>query len=311
MEGEKPAPLKPDAADDSRTHEPGKDKHWQESWYFDFVDAKQNIGGYIRLGSDPANGRSWYTAIICGPGRPTISIVDFAAPVPDDKLNVSTSKFTAAQECISEMKEYRVRVNATEAELYENPHDLLEGQSGKATSASMDLVWTTDGEPYAYRLTTRYEIPCKVSGMVTIGDEVIGLSGVPGQRDHSWGSRDWWSMDWVWSALHLDDKTHIHGLDLRIPSAPRMACGYVQKEGKIAEVETCVVDAVFEGGLPTTAKFSIDGKEYDFTALGHGPLLLKSDDGRIGRFPRTWGAVEGGGVGWVEWMLNGEFDTLV
>ena len=34
----------------------------------------------------------------------------------------------------------------------------------------MDLVWATDGTPYKYRLTTRYEIPCTVSGTVTVDD---------------------------------------------------------------------------------------------------------------------------------------------
>ncbi len=28
-------------------------------------------------------------------------------------------------------------------------------------------------------------------------------------------------MDWVWSALHLDDGTHLHGVDIRIPARRR------------------------------------------------------------------------------------------
>ena len=35
-------------------------------------------------------------------------------------------------------------------------------------------------------------------------------------------------MDWVWSALHLQDGTHLHGVDLRIPGAPPMGVGYIQ-----------------------------------------------------------------------------------
>jgi len=48
---------------------------------------------------------------------------------------------------------------------------------------------------------------------VTYGATVTAFTGVPGQRDHSHGVRDWWSMDWVWSALHLDDGTALHGGD--------------------------------------------------------------------------------------------------
>ena len=296
-------PLRPLAADDSTTHEPQPDKYWQESWYFDFVDLKQGIGGYVRLGSDPGAKRSWYTAVICGPNRPTIAVVDFNAPLPDVKLSVETSKFSASQECVSEMKEYKVRLHTSAAESYGDPAKLLQGESGEAIAAALDLTWTTAGEPYAYRLTTRYEIPCTVTGKLKIGDEVIEINGVPGQRDHSWGARDWWAMDWVWSALHFDDGTRIHGLDLRIPSAPRMSCGYVQGLGAFDEVEKCEVEGVFENGLPKTARFVIDGRELQFQALGHGPLRLVSDDGRVGQFPRAWGTVDGG-VAWVEWMLN-------
>ena len=32
----------------------------------------------------------------------------------------------------------------------------------------MNLTWTTAGTPYQYRITTRYEIPCTVTGTVTV-----------------------------------------------------------------------------------------------------------------------------------------------
>ena len=82
----------------------------------------------------------------------------------------------------------------------------------------MNLEWATDGTPYKYRLATRYEIPCTVSGTVSIDGKSYRFDAVAGQRDHSWGVRDWWSMDWVWSALHLDDGTHVHGVNIRIPA---------------------------------------------------------------------------------------------
>ena len=99
---------------------------------------------------------------------------------------------------------------------------------------AIDLVWSTDGTPYKYRLTTRYEIPCAVSGTVTVDGHRYTFDAVPGQRDHSWGVRDWWSMDWVWSALHLDDGTHLHGVEIRIPGVPPVGIGYVQDRGRHA-----------------------------------------------------------------------------
>ncbi len=116
----------------------------------------------------------------------------------------------------------------------------------------MNLVWATDGTPYKYGLTTRYEIPCTVSGDVTVDGTGYRLESVPGQRDHSWGVRDWWGMDWIWSALHLDDGTHLHGVNIRIPGAPAFSIGYEQgADGKVTELQTVDSRESFaDNGLP-------------------------------------------------------------
>ena len=77
----KPAPLKPDAADEGR-HEPGPEPLWNESWYFDAVSDDQTLGVYVRLGRLPNQNVALYTACVCGPGRPSVMLVDPAAPLP-------------------------------------------------------------------------------------------------------------------------------------------------------------------------------------------------------------------------------------
>ena len=69
-------------------------------------------------------------------------------------------------------------------------------EPGEPIAIGVDLTWETVGVPYQWRLATRYEIPCRVSGTVRIGNEELELSG-PGQSDHSWGARDWWASDWM------------------------------------------------------------------------------------------------------------------
>ena len=51
---------------------------------------------------------------------------------------------------------------------YDDPAALLRGEAGRPAELAMDLVWTTAGTPYQYRITPRYEIPCAVSGTVTV-----------------------------------------------------------------------------------------------------------------------------------------------
>jgi hypothetical protein len=166
--------------------------------------------------------------------------------------------------------------------------------------------------PYAYRLTTRYEIPCRVSGQIQIGDEALVLSGAHGQRDHSWGLRDWWSMDWMWSALHLDDGTRTHAVHVRPPGAPALSAGYVQPPGGEL-VELTRVEAneqVGDDGLITHAQLVLDppGLEIEVQPLAFAPLRLVAPDGRVSHFPRAMCRARSSdgrsGVGWMEWNLN-------
>ena len=69
-------------------------------------------------------------------------------------------------------------------------------------------------------LTTRYEIPCLVPGTVTVDGETFTVDG-QGQRDHSWGVRDWWAFGWCWCSLRLDDGTRVHLADIRMPGHAR------------------------------------------------------------------------------------------
>ena len=131
----------------------------------------------------------------------------------------------------------------------------------------MDLTWTTTGTPYAYRITTRYEIPCTVTGTITVDGRTYQIEAVAGQRDHSHGVRDWWSMDWVWSALHLDDGTHLHGVDLRIPDLPPLSVGYIQRDGEpVIETTAVTADATFaDNGLPTQTRIVYEPGPIDTT----------------------------------------------
>ncbi len=301
-------PLSPDARDEA-PHAPDPEPLWNESWYFDVADPAQGVGAYVRLGLTPGHGSAWYTALICGPDRPTVAVVDFAAPLPDRDLMVRTAAFTATQACEEPLQRYRVALRGR-GESHADPAALLRGDAGEPVDVELELVWTTAAAPYAYRLTTRYEIACIVSGTLRIADEVIELRDAAGQRDHSWGVRDWWSMDWIWSAGHLDDGTHLHGLDLRLPGQRPIGAGYVIAPGA-APAELSLARAretVAPDGLGGTTVQHLGEVEVRFEPLGHGPLRLQAEDGRVAMFPRAWGSLHATdgreGVGWMEWNLN-------
>ncbi len=160
-----PEPLQPNAADEAR-HEPTDEPLWSESWYFDFADADQAVGGWIRLGLIPNQGHAWINGLLCGPDMPTIAVLDFEAPLPGDYRRVGTAAAELAMEVVEPLVRYRVSMRG-QGQAHDDPAALLRGESGRRVELSMDLTWTTAGTPFQYRVSPRYEIPCQVSGTVT------------------------------------------------------------------------------------------------------------------------------------------------
>jgi hypothetical protein len=303
-------PLRP-SHDDESAHSAAAEPLWSESWYADFADTASGFGGWMRLGLIPNHQTAWLHALLCGPNLPTVAVADVEIPLPADPWAVHTDAVDFTHSADDPLHTYRIGLHGR-GESYPDPAALLRGERGTPVDVALDLVWTTDGTPYKYRITTRYEIPCTVSGTVSIDGRRYTVDAVPGQRDHSWGVRDWWSMDWVWSALHLDDGTHIHAVDIRIPGVPPVGIGYIQDHGAgITELQSIATRETFDtGGLPASATLAVDpgGITATVDVRGHAPVRLVSFDGRISQFPRVWASVSTAdgrqGVGWLEWNRN-------
>ncbi len=304
----RPAALRP-RAEDEAPHPAGAEELWNESWYFDGVSADERLGVYTRLGLYPNLGVSWMTTFVCGPDRQTVALIDFAAPLPEGgQLALGSDELRAEHICIEPLESFEVRVQGT-AEAFEDPAAILRGERGTPTGLALALRWDTSGEPYAYRATTRYEIPCRVSGTVRCGEDTVEFTGV-GQRDHSWGVRDWWSAEWMWSAAHLRDGTRLHGVEFRLPGAPPVSIGYTQPpEGGVYELDSVrASEQPTPDGLIERAAITFGELELEVRPLAFGPLLLRAPDGRLSQFPRAMCSVRTAdgrsGVAWVEWNRN-------
>jgi hypothetical protein len=305
----RPAPLRPAPADEGR-HAPGAESTWNESWYFDAVSEAHDLGVYVRIGRVPNRGVALYTAAVCGPDRPAILVLDAAAPLPaadDDAQAIEVDGLQAEHQCEQPLERFRVTLRGT-GEAHEDESAPLRSEAGTPVDVELDLVWETDGIPYAWRQASRYEIPCRVSGVVRIGDEEISMSG-PGQRDHSWGARDWWAVDWMWNAFHLDDGTHTHAVG--IPQMPGYGVGYIQKGGELLEIESVhATEEVAANGLIASARIASGPDELvtDIEPLAFGALRLEAPDGRVTHFPRAMCRVRTAdgrtGAGWIEWNRN-------
>jgi hypothetical protein len=295
-----------DPSDEWR-HVPEAGPLWNESYYFDFVADRGALAGYVRIGFYPNLGVTWWTTMVVGPDRPLVASVAYDLPHPaGPDLSVGSRGYQVNGTMEEPLAVMRVAGTAPAA-VHVDPTAIYRQEVGTPTSLALDLTWLTDGHPYHYQVTTRYEIPCLVTGDITLGGDRLPVDG-PGQRDHSWGVRDWWAFGWCWAAARLDDGTRLHFADIRMPGQS-VALGYIQQpDGTVLSLDALTMsEDLGHDGLPVGAVAHLQpgGIEVAIHPLAFGPLLLIAPDERTSRFPRAAARFVTGdgreGVGWIEW----------
>jgi hypothetical protein len=254
-------------------HEPGPDRLWGESWYFDFTSADGSAGGFVRVGDYPHLGRRWWWAYVIASGRAAGASLDL--PLSGDR----EAPWRTADPSLS------VEIEPGT----DGWHIRVEGDG-----FGMALTWRPEAPEYVYRRGSRLEQPGWAAGEVCLGAERFRLDG-PGQRDHSWGVRDWWRFGWTWCAGRLADGTRFQAtvLDARGRIAPD---GYLLPPGRSLKP---VRDVTIDGDV-----LRMDGTEFAFADLGHVTLELPSPTGGRSRLRRAISRVRAGGmpdgIGWRE-----------
>lgn len=295
------AHMEPTPADEGR-HTPGPEPLWGESWYFDFAAPDGSVGGYVRLGLYPNLGVGWWWACVVGEGRPPVIVRDHEVPLPRGAaLEVRAEGLWGELVCEHPHEHWSIGMEAYGVAL-DHPADAYRGERGERVPVGLDLEWEARTDLYPYRLTTRYEQGCDVHGEVLVGTERIPIAG-PGERDHSWGVRDWWALGWVWTAGALGDGTRFHAAGTEsLWHAGFVAAG----DGSLRDVERFEVRTdLGDEQLPTGAHMALGPLALEVEPVAIGPVLLESPDGRRSRFPRAlcrFRAADGrAGAGWTEW----------
>jgi hypothetical protein len=275
----------PLGAADEAPHAAAADLLWNESYYLDFVTADGTMGGYVRLGLYPNWDRAWYWACLVRDGQPAITIVDHDVVLPGGSLAVAGGGFQAGYAVTRPLELARATL--------------------ESARLGLDLEWQTAGGVYGYSLVPRYEIPCTVTGTVRVDGQEIAVSGF-GERDHSWGVRDWWSVSWLWSSGRLDDGSFLHamrpnlGLELPWPSFT------VPPGGVLAAAAGLTVATEFTpAGRPARSRLRLAGADLTVTPRDLVSITMTSPTGAAAQFARalcTFRAADGrNGYGWTEW----------
>ena len=293
-------------ARDERRHPPGPEALWGESWYFDFAAPDGSFGGYARLGLYPNQQVAWWWALLVGDDRPLVVVRDHEVPLPNEQgLEIRTEGLWAELICETPHEHWSIGMEAFGVAL-DDPADTYRGERGERIAVGLDLEWEEAAPVYDYAVTTRYEQACRVHGEVLIGSDRVPIDCF-GERDHSWGVRDWWAFPWCWTAGRLDDGTAFHAAGTHLDGQPVWRAGFVVSDGgELEDVEryTQFTD-LGRDDLPVTAKLGLGRLDLELETLHHAPVQLVAPDGRIGRFPRSLCRfTEAGGAtgyGWTEW----------
>lgn len=305
--------MSPIAAPDEGRHPSGPEALWGESWYFDFAAADGSYGGYVRLGLYPNRGVAWFWLALVDQDGPLVFIRDHAVPVPSGAaLVLDAGAYRAELRADVPFERWSVVVRGA-ARSRPDPAGAFTDSPTTPAAVDVRLEWAAVAPPFEYALTTRYEQTSHVTGSVTIDGRTVAVDA-PGQRDHSWGVRDWWDLSWCWSAGTFADGRAFHLLNTVFPGGGSYSTGYTVAEvgaaGPWVEVTTGSVETTLDADLQPTAAALTCGTErardlvISATAVAHAPVLLVADDGRESRFARTMMRyVDADGVegsGWLE-----------
>lgn len=294
---------------DEGLHEPGDGRWWSESHYLDWFTADGSLGGYVRIGVIPAIGRAWYWACVVGPGRPLVTVIDHDVPLPPaGSLEVRADGLWA--DVVVEEPVVHVAANLEAFALrVDDPWEVSDASRGDRVPFGLELDWVTDRATFRWpEVQDRYEIPCRVEGRVVVGDEELEIAGW-GQRDHSWGERDWWTRSWCWSAGRLDDGARWHTTGAVLPGSDWGVAYWLPGGGDAQLVEYDEVvhrSRAGRQGVPELQTLTFGAVEVTLEPVAIAPVLIDDPfEGRHSRFPRALcraTASDGrSGWGWVEW----------
>jgi hypothetical protein len=285
---------------DERNHKPSDRKDWRESYYFNFVDTERGVYGFTTIGLLPQAAKREFVFALFHRDKRHFYYQEPAAPYSFDSfesLNDGHLRF----ELIEAMKQWRITISSGELKA--------------------DLNWVGRFPPFNFGECSgtswdgHFEQSGVVTGTLQMGDMTLSINGF-GQRDKSWGSRNWHIDQWY--ALHAQFREFSIGLRNDIVGENSIV------SGGVSSISGCVpitrVDVETEYGtdpnqpIGATTKIGCkDGREYVLNSKLISPLSFVKF---TRRFPggttelleamalHRWEETEEIGTGLLEWLFT-------
>ncbi|MGH8989914.1 MAG: hypothetical protein ACRDYV_09990 [Acidimicrobiia bacterium] len=250
---------------DERSHSPGFDALWAESWYLDFAEMG-GLGGFVALCVYPNLKIAWWWTHLLTTGG-LVAVRDHEVPPPRTGLEVRAEGLWGELVCETPLEHWSVGLEAFGVR-YDDPAEAWGAEWGERVPVGLDLEWEVLRPPVEAPVPGPpgpadggYLQPGTVHGEILIGAERLPFAGT-GVRARRWGPADWWG------------------------GAARSWAGLVDAGGELAVLE--------EGGDIEEAG--------DIEVLGRAPVLVTGPAGRCARLERVLGR-SADALGWRERLL--------
>lgn len=246
-------------------HVPSDAEFWSESHYFDFVG--DDLQGHARLGFYPNRNSANVFAFLVQD--------ETVYSIRDDEISLERVHGLDVREA-----DYRFTVTPMrggdawaldiEGTFHrgEDLDDVLAGE-GSPVDVSLGLETTYRHEPFLYsgghdfpagENEDRYEVATDVTGTVSIDGRERSVDTV-GERDHSWGVREWTDAEWLWISGAFDDGTAYNHLTFWLPDFPdqRYVNGFWYDGASVEPITDATVTASPAFGRDTARAWMTDG----------------------------------------------------
>ncbi|WP_319447749.1 MULTISPECIES: hypothetical protein [unclassified Mycobacterium] len=255
---------------DEELHAPGTSPHWQESYYFNWSSDDGRSFGLTRIGLNRAAGKADAVVVMLQDGKPEFVYAAIGKALPPnvrsmsvgDGLTVGALTYTM----VEPLGAWRIQLRGR------NHLDLL----WRAFTPAVDFH---EGFPGAEDEVQRhFEQSGRVEGEVVVNHRGGRITGL-GQRDKSWGVRDWNGVrGWEWIAGQFGEDLSFNAT-LTDVNGTQTPVGFVFDNGTTHKVRT--VDVEYGGAdphRPQTALIHVettDGGTYVITgrARARAPLF--------------------------------------
>lgn len=255
--------------EDEQIHPHSPDHEWwNESYFWDWFDARGEWAGHLRFGMHPNQDRAWLWFFIYN-GSEWIAIEEPRLPLREielPRLVYSGWGLNFAYEVAEPLRSGTLRCDGF-GRVLSGPRvgmilpmgiELEIRALGAPHSRGGGLAASHGAEGYS---TNRFEQPTDVRGTIRIADETHAFDG-RGQRDHSWGPRPW-NMEWQFLVLN-GEHFRLQCAVVQIPGIPRLTSGYLTRD------DTLSID---------TADFRFSFDDDCVTQPVAGAIAVKAEDG--------------------------------